>query len=108
MAVETSVVLSHPAMSVALRPIAAHGWTSGLGNLLRHELRPWFGTRFGLIQAGVWLVAVNGLMAVPLWIAPLLDPRERSQMQTEGSAFELGLRASHSHRLNRRSRYWSP
>jgi ABC-2 type transport system permease protein len=91
MAAETSVVLSHPAMSIALRPVTPHGWTSGLGNLLRHELRPWLGTRFGPIQAVIWLVALNGLMAVPLWIAPLLDPRERSQMQTEGSAFELGL-----------------
>jgi ABC-2 type transport system permease protein len=91
MAAETSVILSRPTSSAVLRPVAAHGWTSGFGNLLRHELRPWFGARFGLLQAAIWLVALNGFMAVPLWLAPLLDPRERPDQQAEGGALALGV-----------------
>jgi ABC-2 type transport system permease protein len=91
MAAESSVVLAQSATSTSLRPIAASGWTSGFGNLLRHELRPWLRTRFGLLQAGIWLLALNGFMAVPLWLAPLFDPRERTDLQAEGGALTLGL-----------------
>jgi ABC-2 type transport system permease protein len=92
MAAESSVMLSRPATSMALHPIAAQGWTSGLGNLLGHELRPWFATRFGLIQAAVWFAALNGFMALPLWIAPILDPNEQAAMQAaEGGPLTLGL-----------------
>jgi hypothetical protein len=92
MAAESSVVLSKPAISMALRPIPAHGWPSGLPNLLRTELRPWSATRFGLIQAAIWLAALNGFLALPLWLAPLLDSSERAEIQAaEGGALTLGL-----------------
>jgi ABC-2 type transport system permease protein len=68
------------------------GWASGLGNLLRNELRPWMSTRFGLIQAAVWLFVVNGFLALPLWIAPMIDPTEKNiQVSAGGNPADLGV-----------------
>ena len=95
MAAETSVLLSRPAPNATLRPIQAGGWTSGLTNLLGRELRPWFATRFGLLQAAIWLLALNGFMAIPLWLAPMFDPREQAALQAEeGGPLALGRRGA--------------
>jgi ABC-2 type transport system permease protein len=55
-----------------LEPIHASGWTSGLTNLLRKELHAWWGTRFWLLQAAIWIVILNGFLIFPLWILPEL------------------------------------
>ena len=74
-----------------LRRVQPGGWRSGLGNLLRNELRPWISTRFGLIQVAIWLVVINGFLALPLWIAPLLDHSERADIEQHGGPYELGI-----------------
>jgi ABC-2 type transport system permease protein len=91
MAAESTIVISSPATHAALRSVPSTGWSSGFANLLRHELRPWLSTRFGLVQAVVWLVAVNGLMALPLWIAPRFDAGEQSAIESQGGPLTLGL-----------------
>src|SRR5262245_2920410 len=91
MAAESSVVLSTPLAASDLRSVTASGWSGGLGNLLQHELRPWVRTRFGLIQAVVLLVALNGFMALPLWLAPRIDSSERAALESQGGALTLGL-----------------
>jgi ABC-type transport system involved in multi-copper enzyme maturation permease subunit len=48
----------------ALDPVRARGWRSGLGNLFSRESHVWWGTRFGLWQVAIWLVVINGLMAI--------------------------------------------
>jgi ABC-2 type transport system permease protein len=49
-----------------LVPVAEGGWSAGLGNLLRKELGGWWRTRRWLVQTVLWLVIVNGLVALVL------------------------------------------
>ncbi len=48
----------------ALELVRARGWRSGLGNMFSRESRVWWGTRFGIWQVLIWLVTINGLMAI--------------------------------------------
>lgn len=57
-----------------LTPTTGNGWLSGFGNMLRMENGKWWGTRHWLTQALYWLLAVNGIAAMPLLVAPLMDP----------------------------------
>jgi len=52
--------------AASLQLVTERGWRSGLGNLLRRDLRVWWGSRFGLVQAIIWLVALNGIWAIIL------------------------------------------
>ncbi len=54
----------------ALRPVPNHGWRNGLANLLRNELRAWWGTKTWLIHALIWTVVLNGFTALVLWTGP--------------------------------------
>lgn len=59
-----------------LQLVSERGWRSGLANMMRLENRRWWGTRRWLVQSLVWLVVLNGLLAVGLWIQPAADPEE--------------------------------
>jgi ABC-2 type transport system permease protein len=74
--------------TMSLDVVRAGGWTSGLGNFLRREMHTWWGTRFWLIQAAVWLVAINAIPAMVLWVAPATDP---NRQVPEGGLSVLGL-----------------
>lgn len=54
------------AAEATLQPIVERGWTSGLGNLLLKELAGWWRTRRWLAQTLLWLVVVNGMLALVL------------------------------------------
>ncbi len=45
----------------------ARGWAAGLSNLFSKELRDWWGTRTWLVHAILWLLIVNGLVALSLF-----------------------------------------
>src|SRR6266542_2129972 len=62
------------ANALPLRPIQPAGWTSGLANLLRKELRAWWGSRFWLVQSAIWLAVINGIIALILWVGPATEP----------------------------------
>lgn len=57
------------------------GRLGGFGNLLAMEMGDWFGTRRWIVQAVIWLVIINGLMAFILFVVPAIDPSE--QMNSE-------------------------
>ena len=40
--------------------------SGGLGNLFRREFRVWWGSRFGIWQVLIWLLAINGIWAIIL------------------------------------------
>ena len=53
-----------------------HGWRRGLANLLRKENGQWWHTRRWWVQSLTWLVIVNGILAIGLWVVPIMDPEE--------------------------------
>ena len=57
--------------------VSERGWRNGLANLLRKENRTWWGSRRWLTQSLLWLVVVNGMVALALFALPLaveMDP----------------------------------
>ncbi len=54
----------------ALAPVTARGWRSGLANLLRQEQRAWWGGWRWLWQPAIWLVLLDGMLALMLWTDP--------------------------------------
>ncbi len=62
-----------------LQPVKELGWRNGLGNLVRSELRAWWGTRTWLVQALIWFVVVNGPMALVLYSGPRAAARAVGQ-----------------------------
>ncbi len=65
----TANILSQTGDST-LQPVPDRGWRNGLANLLRNELRAWWGTKTWLIQALIWSIVLNGFTALVLWTGP--------------------------------------
>ena len=73
-----------------LVPASNAGWLGGFGNMLGKELGDWFGTRRWVVQAFIWLLIINGLMAFIMFIVPAMDPS--AQMRPEEELVQgLGL-----------------
>jgi len=73
-----------------LVPASNGGRLGGFGNMLGKELGDWFGTRRWIVQAIIWLLIINGLMAFIMFIVPAMDPS--AQMSPEEELVQgLGL-----------------
>jgi ABC-2 type transport system permease protein len=48
----------------------------------------WWGTRFWLIQAAVWLAIVNGILVIVVWVGPATDA---DMKLPEGGVMAMGL-----------------
>jgi ABC-2 type transport system permease protein len=73
----TNSTLDHTAGVAArgtLVPAAGGGWLGGFSNLMAKELGEWFGTQRWMVQAFVWLLIINGLMAFIMFVVPAMDP----------------------------------
>jgi len=57
-----------------LEPVHDKGWLMGFGNMLRKENRLWWGTRRWWLQALLWLVIMNGLIALMIFVLPAMAP----------------------------------
>ncbi len=57
-----------------LQPVTEHGWRQGVANLMRKENDQWWRTRRWWIQSLLWLLVINGTLAVGLWIVPIVEP----------------------------------
>jgi ABC-2 type transport system permease protein len=55
------------AANAALERVNEQGWRRGFANLFRRENSEWWRTRRWLVQAIIWLVVVNGIVAAVLW-----------------------------------------
>jgi ABC-2 type transport system permease protein len=66
MTVSSSNATARPSLDA----IVAGGWHAGFENLLRNECRLWWGTRRWLWQSLIWLIVINGIMALATWGAP--------------------------------------
>jgi ABC-2 type transport system permease protein len=56
-----------------LLPARGGGWLAGFGNMLNKELGEWFRTRRWLWQALVWVAILDGMVALVLFVLPLLE-----------------------------------
>ncbi len=59
-----------------LQAVEESGWRRGFANLLRKENGEWWHTRRWWLQSLIWLPIVNGILAVGLWVVPVIDPAE--------------------------------
>jgi len=55
-----------------LLPARGSGWLTGFGNMLSKELGEWFRTRRWLWQFLIWLIIINGFLALLLFVLPAL------------------------------------
>jgi ABC-2 type transport system permease protein len=62
------------ASATALQPVNERGWRQGFANLLRKENGEWWRTRRWWVQSLLWLLIVNGILAVGLWVVPIMEP----------------------------------
>lgn len=72
---------------LAVRP---QGLLTGFGNLLRKENQAWWGTRRWLVQAALWTIILNGLVAVMLFVLPNLTTPE-GQPAIEDDPIMMGI-----------------
>ena len=59
-----------------LQSLDERGWRQGFANLFRKESGEWWHTRRWWMQSLLWLLIVNGIMAVGVWVIPIVDPEE--------------------------------
>ncbi len=75
-----------------LQLVSSGGWLQGYANLTAKENRRWWKTSKWLVQFLTWLVIVNGLLAMILWVAPNFDggeanaPAQTQQTQSNAPA----------------------
>ena len=59
-----------------LQPVEERGWRRGLANLLRKENGEWWHTRRWWLQSLLWLLIINGILAVGIWVVPIMAPED--------------------------------
>ncbi len=59
-----------------LQPVKERGWRRGFANLLRKENGEWWRTRRWWTQCLIWLLIVNGILAIGVWVVPIVEPAE--------------------------------
>jgi ABC-2 type transport system permease protein len=64
------------ASASALQPVKESGWRRGFANLLRKENGEWWRTRRWWTQSLIWLLIINGILALALWVLPTVAPEE--------------------------------
>jgi len=64
------------ASASVLQPVKEKGWRQGFANLLRKENGEWWHTRRWWLQSLLWLLIINGILAVGLWVVPAVEPEE--------------------------------
>ena len=64
------------ASASVLQPVKESGWRRGFANLLRKENGEWWHTRRWWLQSLLWLLIINGILAVGIWVVPIVAPEE--------------------------------
>jgi len=66
-------------------PVLGSGWSRGLNNVLRGELKGWFSTRRWWVQIIIWAACVNLI----LFIMALTTPKDQISMDTTLMLFNI-------------------
>ena len=64
------------ASASVLQPVKESGWRRGFANLLRKENGEWWHTRRWWLQSLLWLLIINGILAIGVWVVPAVEPAE--------------------------------
>jgi len=64
------------ASASVLQPVKESGWRRGFANLLRKENGEWWRTRRWWTQSLIWLLIANGILAIGVWVVPIMEPAE--------------------------------
>ena len=59
-----------------LQLLDERGWRQGFANLFHKENGEWWHTRRWCMQSLFWLLIVNGILAIGLWVVPVVEPAE--------------------------------
>jgi len=78
---------------LALTPVSTKGWQLGLRTLLRKENRGWWATRRWWTLSLIWLLGVNGLVALVAFVLPAMLLRLEGQVPAEFSPLAIGTQA---------------
>ena len=70
-----------------LLPARGSGWLAGFGNMLGKELGEWFRTRRWLWQLLIWLIVIDGFVALLLFVLPALASIMPALKPTAEAAF---------------------
>ncbi|MFA9437456.1 MAG: ABC transporter permease [Candidatus Bathyarchaeota archaeon] len=63
-----------------LLSVDERGWRRGFANLLRRESDKWWRTRRWQVQSLLWLLIVNGILAIGVWVVPIMEPAEAGSL----------------------------
>lgn len=63
-----------------LQLLDEQGWRHGFANLFRYENRNWWQARRWWIQSLTWLIIINGILAIGLWVIPVVVPQEAGDL----------------------------
>jgi ABC-2 type transport system permease protein len=63
-----------------LLSVDERGWRRGFANLLRRESDKWWRTRRWQVQSLLWLLIVNGILAIGVWVVPIMEPSEAGSL----------------------------
>lgn len=63
-----------------LQLLDERGWRQGFANLLHKENGEWMYTGRWWMQSLLWLLIVNGILAIVLWVLPIMDPEGMSDV----------------------------
>jgi len=59
-----------------LQLLDERGWRQGFANLFRKENGEWWHTSRWWAQSLLWLLIVNGILAIGVWVVPIVQPEE--------------------------------
>lgn len=70
-----------------LQLLDERGWRQGFTNLFHKENGEWWHTRRWWTQSLLWLLIVNGVLAITLWVVPVIDPEDAEDVMGSLSTF---------------------
>ncbi len=79
------------ASNLTLNPTTNHHWFNGFGNIFSEVNHKWWGTKHWLIQTLIWMVIINGMLAMIVLPKPKFDPSQPPPSEAELAEMKAGV-----------------
>jgi len=76
-----------------LQAVNEHGWRMGFPNLLHNENLEWWGARRWLKQACLWLLILNGMVALVMFVTPAVMQVTQDDSAGAMDPISMGIQA---------------